>query len=563
MLGQCWALLMLKWAILRNSWSTAAWVSGVLLGLTVLFLAALSLGLALAAFFLGWRGVGGGQDSLALLLIMDGAVVFFVFLYFWGLLFELQRSDVVDLRKMLHFPVSLPMVFGLNFLTSLLSPALLFFAPSAIGFVGGLALRYGPQVLLGLLLALAFFLMLGAWAYYARGVLAILMENKRRRRIIMAVLPLAFVLMAQVPNLLIQTQRERIERNGGKSDWSNEQAEYVVVLANAAIPIGWLPYGVWRLTTGAVFPAGLCLAGLSGVAGVGLALGFRSTVRHYRGETGPRRKKTVALPPQRRVATAWRMPLLGEDTSAMLTAEFLGYSRHPNIRMLLIMPICMGLFLLFMYKNGAYGDRNVQGAWMPLIVLVWPFFNFSMVLFNLFGVDLHGFRGMLLFPMPRHKYFLAKNLALFPFVAGLSLAFVLCAAALMDTAPRYIFISLIQVLQLYLMYCIVGNFISLYFPYRIARDTLRARANRPLMLLLGLVSMVVVSVMVIPTSVCLMLDDLVAAAWGPQGYSVGLIASAVLLAITAAAYAASLTHAGDLLLVREQRILESLSRDRE
>ena len=48
-----------------------------------------------------------------------------MFLFFWliGLIVEIQRSETIDLPKLLHLPVALGRVFVLNYVASHLSPA--------------------------------------------------------------------------------------------------------------------------------------------------------------------------------------------------------------------------------------------------------------------------------------------------------------------------------------------------------------------------------------------------------------------------------------------------------
>ena len=92
---------------------------------------------------------------------------------------------------------------------------------------------------------------------------------------------------------------------------------------------------------------------------------------------------------------------------------------------------------------------------------------------------------------------------------------------------------------------------------------MRTRKNRPRMMLLGLVSAWLAGILMLPASLCLSLDPMVAAWWGFEGAPFGLIAAVALLALSLAIYWPALTHTGDLLLSREQRVLEALMRDRE
>lgn len=562
MLGQYWALMTLKISLLRNTWSTGKLVSIFVFVLLMIVGAALSLALAWGAYLLGaWIAV---QESFVALLVLDGAVFIFFFLYAWGLLAELQRADVIDFRKMLHFPISLRMVFFLNYFASLFTPALLFFAPSSVALAIGLASVLGPRMLLMAPLAIIFFLMLAAWAFYFRGALAILMENKRRRRIIMTLIPLAVVFIAQLPNLLTHAMRKQEDREYWRAMLSSADINEAMVRAHAAVPIAWLPYGIHGLMQEKTAPVALGYVGLTGLMILGLALGYRATLSHYTAASAQKKSRRAIVRARSMPLTARRLPFLGEDGSAMTWAALLTYGRHPSIRLLMIMPVCMGAFLIFMVRSDSTGEvQPMVQSWLPMGLLIWPYLNFSYMMLNIFGIDRDGFRGMLLLPAPRHKYLLAKNLALFPFAGGLSLICVVLGGWWLEISLNLFVIMLIQVFQLYLVYCLAGNYISLYFPYRIGRDTLRANTARPIMFLIGILSMATAALLLLPAMGCLMADTFAALRWGENAPPLGMIAAVALLLATTAAYALSLRHAGDLLLLREQRILAVLTADRE
>ncbi|MBI3191906.1 MAG: hypothetical protein HYZ36_04505, partial [Pedosphaera parvula] len=411
---QLWALVVLKAVIFRNTMSTGKALSLVLGGLLLVLGAVFSLGIAGGLFYTS-AVLLQPFDSIITLLVMDGVVGLFLFLWLWSLLMEVQRSEIIDLRKMLYLPISLHTVFGLNFIVSLFSPTLLFFVPGMIGLVLGLSLRHGAAALWGIVLGGAFFLMLSAWAYYIRGILAILMENKRRRRLVLTVLPLTFVMLAQLPNVLIHHGVITHKRDEQSHPTAEERMRALqtqdevlgwVVTANAVFPPGWLPMGQWYLLEGEPLRAAACFGGLLLVTAAGLALGYRSTVRYY---TGASRGRVTGAPVPKaarrtRVLTGRRLPGFADDTASLCYAAFLSYLRHPNIRMLLIMPVCLGLFFLFVYGS-EWGEKAGRGGqWLPYFVLLWPFLNFGYILLNVFGIDRESFRAMVLLPAPRHKY---------------------------------------------------------------------------------------------------------------------------------------------------------------
>lgn len=564
MLAQVWALLLLKGQIFAHTFSSGKALS-LAIGLVLLVFGLVGAAvLGVAMFYLG-ANMLQDVEPLLRLLILDGLVVLFLMFWLWGLLLEIQRSEIIDLRKMLYLPVSLRMIFFLNFATSLFSLPLLLFAPAALGLLAGLTFSFGGVALLGGALALFFFLLVSAWAYYVRGMLAIFMENKRRRRLIMTVLPISFVLLAQLPSLLMHEFANGSE--SARRDFSRfrTQDEFTpaIVWANLLFPPAWLPLGTWFLLEDRPVPAACCLAGLACCTGMGLSLGYRSTLRYHSGAGRVKARRQRARRRNKRLLTTWRLPLLSDETAAITLANFLTFARHPNIRMMLVMPLCLGLFFVFFY--GTEFSKFMGGErrnWFPLFILVWPFLNFGFILLNVFGVDRQSFRAMVLLPTPRHRYLIAKNLALFPFVGGLSLLFVSIGVAMAHQPWQWTVVAVLQVFQVYLSFCTVGNFTSIYFPYRIHADGMRNQNNRPIMILISFASMGLVALLMLPSGLCLALDSFLADYYGVH-LPLGILASLLILALTSGLYALSLRYAGDLLLLREHRILEALVRDRE
>ena len=584
MLRQVWALIALKWTLLRHTWHAGRWVS---LALAVGMSAGavlLSLGAAVGFYFLG-TAVTKTDSPAVRMLLLDLPAAVYLFFWLWGLLMEVQRNDIIDLRKLLHLPVSLPMIFLFNFVASLAGPLLLLSLPGAVALLAGLDrpstpveellapwqpwFAPRPVVWGGALLFAAFALMLSAWAYYLRGMLAILMENKRRRRLVLTLIPVFFIVLGQLPGLL--SQMLQLHPKGGAPSLDEQTMLHGLVWGHLVLPPAWLPMGLWALGKHAVSQAMLLCGGLLAMTVFGLALGYRATLRHYTGAGVPpaalRAKVVVAkgVAGQKRAkpVTLRRLPFVADDTAGLVWSFFTAYRRHPNIRLQMIMPLVFGLFLMFMYRAGAYGGRMASDRdWLPVAALVWPYLNFGVFLFNAFGADGPAFRGLVLLPTPRRRFLLAKHLALFPFVGGLAVLFVGLGAVLAGTRPYLAALSLVHVVCLYLLFCAVGAWMSVLAPYRIGRDAMRGRGDRSTMMMLGLASMLIVGLLSLHTVLCLNLDVLAAVLWKWQGFPPSLPATLLLLGAAILIYRVSLTHAGDLLMERETKVLAAVLRDR-
>src|SRR6516225_734006 len=195
------AFLWLRWRLRRNRLKRAAAGSVIIEAI----FAALSIFSAFAAFVIAFV-VGflvlPKASNPVIMLVWDGVVAGFLFLWMVDLVTELQRSEVLSLDKFLHLPVSLSSVFLMNYVSSLYSPYVTIFLPGMIGLTLGLTLSKGPIILFVFPMVATFFLMVTALTYQFRGWLASLMQNKRRRRTIVTTLTLVMILLFQLPNLL-------------------------------------------------------------------------------------------------------------------------------------------------------------------------------------------------------------------------------------------------------------------------------------------------------------------------------------------------------------------------
>ncbi len=525
---------------------------------------------------------GAVSSSELVLWVCDVLVVVFLFVWTTGLVAELQRSEVIDFRKMLFLPVPLRLVFLLNFAVSLISPGTIFFMLPLVGFTLGLTIAYGPVMVLTFPLGVAFYFTLAGWTYYVRGILVYLMENKRRRRTLLVLITMGFALIGQLPALMNFTILSWAKdhagsqaRPGRNSAFTSEMLTETVLAANSVIPIGWFPVGMSTLIDGRVAVPAFAFLGLTGLGLSGLGLGYRSTLLHYTGK-GRGRKRRVARPGSRackhgRAALVTRkIPLLDPETSAFTIAAFLGYLRHPQIRMQLVFPVVVGAIMLLYFRQ--IGSGVAHGAFMrtlaPIGVAIWPVLTMGHFIFNVFGIDAEGFRTLVLLPTNRAKYLFAKNLALLPITGGIAAIFlVLCALLMSYTALSFVQ-SILHVLLVYALFCIVGNFISVYAPYRIryqGRQALQSGGWVRTLAVLAIFPLGFVSALLalLPAGVSLALrlsvDEL--PRWA--GTAAGLLTAALLIGCTVLLYALSVRAAGRQLLIREQTILETLVKDRE
>jgi len=193
-------ILWLRWRLMCNQWRRTGGlgaVISVLISAGAVMLGALTFtGALLGAIF----GLAKAPPQV-IMFVWLGVTVLFLFFWMIGLLTELQRSETIDLQKLMHLPVALGQMFSINYLVSHFSLSIILMVPAMLGLAIGLAIGHGPALLLLLPLALSMVMMITAWTYCLRGWLATMMTNPRRRRTVIMCITLAFILIAQGPNL--------------------------------------------------------------------------------------------------------------------------------------------------------------------------------------------------------------------------------------------------------------------------------------------------------------------------------------------------------------------------
>jgi len=322
------------------------------------------------------------------------------------------------------------------------------------------------------------------------------------------------------------------------------------------LPTGWLALALTALVTGKG-PVLWPLLALLCTGVLGYHLGFRMTKRYCydadQNARGPKKRAAIAKAP----LTARTLPWLSEDTAALALAAFLSFTRHPQMRTMLLAPLGMVILLLVMNSRAIFTGQHFG---LPVIIVVWPFFMFSAFFFNLFGMDARGFRAMMMLPTPRHRILFAYHLALLPLAGGMGLVFSLLGAWFFSMEIETAAVTLLQVVLLFLLFTLAGSFVSIYSPYAMGRNMMRGQKSRSL--LLAIVMPFVVGLLVLPTTLCL-IADILATKWGLVSFPAGIALSLVFIAATLAAYPFALRHAGDLLMLREQRVLAALQKTAE
>lgn len=597
--------LWLRWRIISNRNRRAGVVSVILQGI-LMVVAVVAGGLA----FVG--GIAAGYLALPkatpnnVMLIWDGIVIAFLFFWMTELLIELQRSELLSLDKFLHLPVSLGSAFLINYVGSISSAGAIVFLPLMIGLAIGLVASKGVGMLVLFPLIAAFALMVTALTHQFRGWLASLMVNQRRRRTIISVATLVFVLIVQTPNILnftssrwrnrpgtergkeIARQMEELNRARATREITPEEHErrvkelrapqqetwkFVQQIAgplNRFIPLGWLPYGVSSAFEGKLLPGVLGTIGLALIGAGSLRRSYRTTMRLYTGDfnatpssasiTGAGASTPVQAPARSgKYGAAFlekRIAGLSEQASVVTMASLRAMMRAPEAKLMLLSPIIM----LFVFGGMFFNRREPPYELMrPLMASGGFTFIFFMTLGmvgNQFSFDRSGFRTYVLSPAPRRDILLGKNLAMAPFVLGfMTLTALLFQYRFSMRADHFIAV-LIQMLPMYLVFCLVGNLLSIIAPMPVAAGSMKPVKPKAATILIHTAFIFLFPLALSPTLIPLGVEFLLSLSrpgtWIPAYLILALAECALMVWL----YPRILNSQGDLLERRERKILE-------
>ena len=572
-------ILWLRWRLTRNQWRKGGNVGAAIAG--VVFVAGLILAACTftGAIIVGVLALGDAKPVVVMgaWLILSAA-----FMFFWliGLISELQRSETIDLQRLMHLPVQLGQIFIVNYVASHLTMSIIVMVPAMLGLAIGLVFSRGISMILLVPLALSMVFMITAWTYCLRGWLATLMSNPRRRRAIIMGLTTAFILIAQAPNLYFNVIRRTDRREGEtreerrkRQEWTQDEIDRAIK-AQTAIPPLWVAVGAKNLAEGRAWPAMLGTLGGLAIGGLGLRRAYRSTLRFYHGETGGKasaRAPSAATPhPTRPVVTSRHsllsrsLPRVPEQAAAVALATFQSMLRAPEVKMQwatsFLVTVMVGAPLLFRQGSAL---SPAAGPFVATGVVVFSMFLMVGFVVNQFGFDRDGFRAYVLSPVERRLILIGKNLAALPAAATSATLLLLVVTIWLRLSPLVFLATLCQLVIGICLWAIGGNLLSILVPYRIQPGSMRPTKMPALAMVMLVVSQMAMPLAMSPVFFPPLIGWLAERAGGPPAAVVNLALSLALAVVMIAIYKATLAPLGRLLRAREIKVLETVSADVE
>jgi hypothetical protein len=178
---------------------------------------------------------------------------------------------------------------------------------------------------------------------------------------------------------------------------------------------------------------------------------------------------------------------------------------------------------------------------------------------NQFGLDRTGFRVFVLSGAPRREILLGKNLATAPLALALSVVVIVLVEMFYQMRVDLFLAAFPQFVSMYLLFCMLANGLSIIAPMPIRAGTMKPMNPKLIPVLLHIVFSLLFPLVLAPALLPLGVEFLVASLTTIKWVPVCLILSVIECVGVVLLYRFVLTWQGDLLLAREQRILETVT----
>ena len=537
-------LFWLKWKLTIRGYqrNSAQWIGAALMLLIFLPAAVAIGGLCYMGFTVSLMSLNNQTHLL-----------FAAFLGIYGLwlaapLFGYAFNDTYDITRLFHYPVSVRRIFLGVVCGSLLDLPTLFLLPTLLAAFFGFTDSFGGAIL-NLIAIVLFVLHTFTLSQAVILVSAGVLRSRRFRDSLVLLVSLAGTLyfigsMSAAQGVRLLNWREMLESPA----WQI---------------INYFPQGLAARALDAARRGNLSDAFmfdvlLGGVTAVTLALASRLVQRVYTegGSAAPPERAPRKVKPERVGAEGFSLfHTLPPPMRAMVEKEFAYMRRDPYFRLLLMnfaYVIVFGISMARLNTGMAAGSGGVSNSYGGAGLMLMTELG---LVCNVFGTEGGAITLLFLTPCARRQILLAKNLAYFLAISTLNLLYTLLMAAIsgqwnsLPLSYGWTLLSLVVFLAL-------GNFTSIYAPYRLVINGWRVRRQSAskgfayTLLYFGIMLMALV--LLLPVLSAFFLPSLFPLYFSsPLWFALGIPLSAL---YAGALYIGSVVGASRLLTEREEKI---------
>jgi hypothetical protein len=331
---------------------------------------------------------------------------------------------------------------------------------------------------------------------------------------------------------------------------------------SVCVPMGWLPVSAMGLAAGNVVAALLPLVGLTLIGMASLWRSYRTTLRLYTGQFTSGQRAAAPAPEKAEPAEGptlleKKLPWVPEQPAAIAVAAFRSLTRAPEAKMALLSTVIVTVLMAVVMGRRSTNFPEDTRALLPFGAMAFILMTLAQIVGNQFGYDRNGFRVFVLSGARRRDILLGKNLAVAPFPLGMGLLVAVIVQFILPMRWDDFLALLPQFVSMYLLFCMLANWLSILAPARVPAGSLRAAKVGMTGALLHLLVFLVfypllLGMTLLPLLARVLFVRLVGPAWVPIGLVLAMLECVAVVFL----YHLVLIWQGSELQAREQKVLD-------
>jgi hypothetical protein len=250
-----------------------------------------------------------------------------------------------------------------------------------------------------------------------------------------------------------------------------------------------------------------------------------------------------------------RLPGLSEHACAIALANFRSLTRAPEAKMLLLSPVIMIIVFGSMLLTRTFDPPEFARPLMSFGAVSMILLTSMQLIGNQFGLDRDGFRVLVLSCAPRRDILLAKNLSMAPLSLVLGLLTVVIVQALYPMKFTHVLATLAELVSLFLICGLIGNFTSILAPMPVAAGSLKPAHPKAASVIVHLLFLfvfpIIFGIALIPLGLELLLHHF---GW-LNAIPIYFLCSWIQLSVVCLIYHYAIQWQGQMFQAREQKIL--------
>ena len=228
--------------------------------------------------------------------------------------------------------------------------------------------------------------------------------------------------------------------------------------------------------------------------------------------------------------------------------------------MAMLSPIIIGGVFLSAIIGGRGGEMSIHIRPLAALGIIGAaMFSIIQLLMNQFGYDRNGFRTLVLIPAERRDILLGKNLSMAPIAMAFGLIGLVVLQFISPMQTSHFLASMFQLVSVFIIFCLVGNLISILVPLRVASGSLRPAKPKLTTVFIHFLLTLLFPVALIPSAIPFGIEWLSHQLGWAVNIPIYLALSVISFGIVLLMYKIVLNSQGEMLHRKEKRMLEIIT----